>query len=201
MKFKRFIYNMLFNERQRKAIWQAVLFSEHTYKRRGDIEGAARIRQVINEVAKIAATKQSVYLESQVAEIVKHEVEAALKCSQAKIEAAYKEGKIAGAKKTLDEIKQILEDSKKRTKSFTIDTAKCEKCNEADECFIYQAILEVEKDSNDKSEKKDAADAHDNAEREIPVEGAEAAQDKDGEDAREVDEDIEEDKGKSAGEK
>lgn len=200
MNIKRLIYNMLFNERQRKAIWQAVLFSEHTYKRRGNVDGAAHVRQVINEVAKIAATKQAVYLESQVAEIVKHEVEAALKGSQAKIEAAYKEGKTAGVKKTLDEVKQILDDAKKRTKPFTIDTAKCEKCDEADNCFIYQAILEVERGDENEAEEKDDADNNENAEREIPVEGAEAAQDTDGADAPEVDEDREEDKDKAEGE-
>lgn len=178
MNIKRLIYNMLFNERQRKAIWQAVLFSEHTYKRRGNVDGAAHVRQVINEVAKIAATKQAVYLESQVAEIVKHEVESALKGSQAKIEAAYKEGKTAGAKKTLDEVKQILDDAKKRTKPFTIDTAKCEKCNEADNCFIYQAILEVEKDDKAEAESAKEETNDDESEKseetnktEIPVEG------------------------------
>ena len=178
MNIKRLIYNTLFNERQRKAIWQAVLFSEHTYKRRGNVDGAAYVRQVINEVAKIAATKQDVYLESQVAEIVKHEVEAALKGAQAKIEAAYKEGKTAGVKKTLDEVKQIFDDAKKRTKPFTIDTAKCEKCNEADNCFIYQAILEVEK--GDKAEAESAKEetnddesekSEDTNKTEIPVEG------------------------------
>ena len=155
---------------------------------------------MINEVAKIAATKQAVYLERQVAEIVKHEVEAALKGSQAKIEAAYKEGKTAGVKKTLDEVKQIFDDAKKRTKPFTIDTAKCEKCNEADNCFIYQAILEVERGDENEAEEKDATDAHENAEREIPVEGAEATHDKDGADAPEGDEDREEDKDKAEGE-
>lgn len=178
MNIKRLIYNMLFNERQRKAIWQAVLFSEHTYKRRGNIDGAAYVRQVINEVAKVAATKQAVYLESQVAEIVKHEVEAALKGSQAKIEAAYKEGKTAGVKKTLDEVKQILDDAKKRAKPFTIDTAKCEKCNEADNCFIYQAILEVERDDEKEADstKEETNDnelekSEETKEAEIPVDG------------------------------
>lgn len=178
MNIKRLIYNTLFNERQRKAIWQAVLFSEHTYKRRGNVDGAAYVRQVINEVAKIAATKQAVYLESQVAEIVKHEVEAALKGSQAKIEAAYKEGKTAGVKKTLDEVKQIFDDAKNRTKPFIIDTAKCEKCNEADNCFIYQAILEVEKDDKAEAESAKEETNDDELEKseetnktEIPVEG------------------------------
>ena len=181
MWIKRFIYNRLFNKRQREAIWKAVLYSEYKYKQRGNVNGAAAVRTVINEVYKTAATKQPMFSASQVHEIVQAEVAAALNGSQAKIEAAYKEGKTTGVKKTLDEVKQILDDAKKRTKPFTIDTAKCEKCNEADNCFIYQAILEVERGDENEAEEKDATDDADEnekkeetEEREIPVEGDDA---------------------------
>lgn len=190
MSIKRFIYNMLFNERQRRVIWKAVLFSEHTYKRRGNVDGAANVRQVINETAKIAATKQAVYLESQVAEIVKQEVEVALKGAQAKIDHAYRVGKVAGARKTLEEIKKIIASiDSNQVKPFTVDTAKCEKCKEANNCIIYQAILEVENDAkendNEKGNEGAAAETTEKPdsvdESEIPVESDSEEKTKDGE--------------------
>lgn len=52
MNFKKQIFKMLFNKRQRAIIWQAVLFSEHTYRRRGNVNGAATVLTVINETEK-----------------------------------------------------------------------------------------------------------------------------------------------------
>lgn len=213
-KIKRFIFNRLFNKRQRNVIWQAVLYSEYAYKRKNNAEGVARVRQVINEVAQIAATKQRTYLESQVNEIVQVQVNAALKGAEEKIAAAYKEGKAAGVKATIDEMKHYYVKGELKKfgiiptdvndegevhfiKGMKIDREKCQKCKHADECFVKAAIDEIEADE---AEKKDAADAPENVEREIPVEGAEAAQDTDGADAPEVDEDKEEDKDKAEGE-
>lgn len=206
-KIKRFIFNRLFNKRQRNVIWQAVLYSEYRYKRRNNAEGVARVRQVINEVAPVAATKQRTYLESQVNEIV-----------QTQVNAAYKEGKAAGVKATIDEMKHYVNRGLKKfvitptdvddegevhfIRGMKIDLKKCQKCEHADECFVKAAIDEIEADEAEgvKAEKKDATDAPENAEREIPVEGAEAAQDTDRADAPEVDEDREEDKDKAEGE-
>lgn len=209
-KIKRFIFNRLFNKRQRNVIWQAVLYSEYTYRRRNNAEGVARVRQVINEVAKIAATKQRTYLESQVNEIVQAQVNAALKGAEEKMAAAYKEGKAAGVKATIDEMKHYVKRELKKfgitpidvndegevhfIKGMKIDREKCQKCKHADECFVKAAIDEIEADEAEsaEAEKKDATDAHENAEREISVEGAEAAQNTDGADAPKVDDDEDE---------
>ena len=59
MKAKAFILNCLFNKRQREIIWNAVLFSEHTYRRRGDVDSAAQVQQVINEVATTFGVKET----------------------------------------------------------------------------------------------------------------------------------------------
>lgn len=206
-KIKRFIFNRLFNKRQRNVIWHAVLYSEYTYKRRNNAEGVARVRQVINEVAPVAATKQRTYLESQVNEIVQTQVNAALKGAEEKMAAAYKEGKAVGVKATIDEMKHYVKGGLKKfgitsnnvddegevhfIKGMKIDREKCQKCKHADECFVKAAIDEIEAAEAEgaKAEEKDATDAHENTEREIPVEGAEASHDTDGADAPEVDED------------
>lgn len=204
-KIKRFIFNRLFNKRQRNVIWQAVLYSEYTYKRRNNAEGVARVRQVINEVAPVAATKQRTYFESQVNEIIKAQVNAALKGAEEKMAAAYKDGKAAGVKATIDEMKNYVKGELKKfgitpidvddkgevhfIKGMKIDREKCQKCKHADECFVKAAIDEIEADETEGAgaDEKDAADDTENAEREIPVEGAEAAQDTDVADATEVD--------------
>lgn len=209
-KIKRFIFNRLFNERQRNVIWQAVLYSEHTYKRRNNAEGVARVRQVINEVAEIAATKQRTYLESQVNEIVQAQVNAALNGANEKMAAAYKEGKAAGVKATIDEMKRYVKVELKNfgikpvevydegevhfIKGMKIDRKKCEKCKHANDCFVKAAIDEIEADESEdaKDEKQDATDAQESAEREIPVEGAESAQDTDVADAQKSDDDEDE---------
>lgn len=211
-KIKRFIFNCLFNKRQRNVIWQAVLYSEYNYKRRNNAEGVARVRQVINEVAPVAATKQRTYLESQVNEIVQAQVNVALKGAEEKMAAAYKEGKAAGVKATIDEMKHYVKEELKKLgitpidvddegevhfiKGMKIDREKCQKCKHADECFVKAAIDEIEADEAEgaEAEKKDATDAPENAEREIPVEGAEAAHDKDRADSTEVDDDDDIDK-------
>lgn len=212
-KIKRFIFNRLFNKRQRDVIWQSVLYSEYTYRRRNNPDGVARVRQVISEVAPIAATKQRTYFESQVNEIVQTQVNAALKGAEEKIAAAYKEGKAAGVKAAIDEIRNRLKKEKFKKfgststdtdnegevhfiKGMKIDREKCQKCKHADECFVKAAIDEIEADEakGAETEEKNATDAPENAEREIPVEEAEAAQDTDGADAPEVDEDGEGDK-------
>ena len=218
-KIKRFIFNRLFNKRQRNVIWQSVLYSEYAYKQRNNVEGVARVRQVINEVATVAATKQRTYLESQVNEIVQTQVNAALKGAEKKIAAAYKEGKAAGVKATINEMKHYVKGELKKfgiiptdvddegevhfIKGMKIDREKCQKCKHAEECFVKAAIDEIEADEAEgaESEEKDATNATENAEREIPVEGAESAQDKDAADAPWVDEDKEEDKDKAEGEK
>lgn len=210
-KIKRFIFNCLFNKRQRNVIWQAVLYSEYTYKRRNNAEGVARVRQVINEVAKIAATKQRTYLESQVNEIVQAQVNAALKGAEEKMAAAYKEGKAAGIKAAIDEMKHYVKEELKKfdttptdvndegevhfIKGMKIDREKCQKCKHADECFVKAAIDEIEADEAEGAEtkEKDATNAPENVEREIPVEGAEAVQDADRANAPEEDDEDEED--------
>ena len=214
-KIKRFIFNRLFNKRQRNVIWQAVLYSEYRYRRRNNADGVARVRQVINEVAQIAATKQRTYLESQVNEIVQAQVNAALKGAEKKMAAAYKEGKAAGVKAAMNEMKHCVKIELKKfgiipidvdddgevhfVKGMKIDREKCQKCKHADECFVKAAIDEIESDGA-VSEEKDATDAPENVEHEIPVDGAEAAQDTDGADAPEVDEGREEDNDKAEGE-
>lgn len=149
MNIKRFIFNRLFNERQRRVIWDAVLFSEHTYKRRGNVDGAARVRTVINEVANTAATKQRTFLESQVLDIVNSEVEAAIenerKTLKQKLNKAYRRGISDAEKKMMEELEKVQQKSI-LVKGGTIDRERCDTCEIKDTCIVRQAIDEVEQE-------------------------------------------------------
>lgn len=61
---------MLLNKRQRAIIWQAILFSEHTYKRRGNVNAAATVQTVINETEKIFGFDNLHFTKEEVDEIV-----------------------------------------------------------------------------------------------------------------------------------
>lgn len=104
---KKFLLKLLFNKKQREIIWQAMIFSEHTYRRRGDVDGAAVVQTVINEtrsafgVVKDTYTKEEVdYIVAQVIKDTRAEAEKQLRkvfrngvdSSKKEIEAAYKKG-------------------------------------------------------------------------------------------------------------
>lgn len=188
MWIKRFIYNRLFNKRQREAIWKAVLYSEYKYKQRGNVNGAAAVRTVINEVYKTAATKQPMFSASQVHEIVQAEVAAARSDMDDKMKNAYVAGRKEGFKQALSQADKLIDEKmadyfgKKESgdcrkgrlrEGVEIDLEKCEKCSHKDDCFIRAAILEINgegsADDADENEKKEETE-----EREIPVEGDDA---------------------------
>lgn len=54
---KKFFLGLVFNSRQRQIIWNAILFSAHTYLRRGNTAKAAEVQQVINETEGIFGAK------------------------------------------------------------------------------------------------------------------------------------------------
>ena len=125
MGIKRFIYNRLFNKRQRFAIWQAVLFSEYTYRRRGNVDGAAYVRTVINEVAPIAATKQRLFTADEVDAIVK--------------------ARVSEMVKAMDKEAQKLtqKTDKPEVRIFKVDLDKCASCEHLDECDIIPAEVKT----------------------------------------------------------
>lgn len=170
-RFKRFIYNRLFNERQRKTIWNAVLYSEYRHKRRGRVDAAANVRALINEIAEIAATKQRKFLESEVDEIVKSELKKAKISSKRKIEKAYSDGFVAGERKALLEVRQfILEESEKSDNSqpdglfvklYKADLEKCATCDKINDCAIKDMIDAI----NELKESKDSKESEDTPEK------------------------------------
>lgn len=110
MSIRKFIFNRIFNQRQRDIIWNAILFSQHTYRRRGQIDNAAVVQQVINEVSNLFKVKRS-YSQEEVDAMIQaitkdfqnYQMEAA-----SKIDKAYQKGVENGVKKALSDVKDQL---------------------------------------------------------------------------------------------
>lgn len=177
MKAKAFILNCLFNKRQREIIWNAVLFSEHTYRRRGDVDSAAQVQQVINEVSTTFGVKET-FTRQEVDEIMRRTGQQVAddiqKVVGEKLQKAYKNGRKAGIKETLDKLtKKLVDDFKPEkielVKGVLIDTKKCEECSHKDDCGTLKMIREFEQEESEEKNKQedaavDAGDAEDSAE-------------------------------------
>lgn len=190
MKAKAFILNCLFNKRQREIIWNAVLFSEHTYRRRGDVDSAAQVQQVINEVATTFGVKET-FTRQEVDEIMKRTGQQVAddiqKVVDQKLQKAYKDGRKAGIKEILDKLNEKFVDDFKPekieplVKGGLIDTKKCEECAHKDECGTLKMIREFEQEEKVDDDKQEdnqehagnaAGDAEDSAEDKSQDEGS-----------------------------
>ena len=195
MKAKAFILNRLFDKRQREIIWNAVLFSEHTYRRRGDVDSAAQVQQVINEVATIFGVKET-FTRQEVDEIMKRTGQQVAddiqKVVGEKLQKAYKDGRKAGIKETLDKLtEKFVGDFKPEkieplVKGGLIDTKKCEECAHKDECGTLKMIREFEQEEKDRDEAGHEDAASDAGDAEDSVEGK--SQDEGGADAEQAEE-------------
>ncbi len=110
MNIKRFIFNRIFNQRQRDIIWNAIVFSQHTYRRRGQIDNAAVVQQVLNEVKSIFFASKS-FTQDEVNAIIgkmENSFKAYQKEAENKVRQAYEKGVIDGVKKASSEIQEEI---------------------------------------------------------------------------------------------
>ena len=144
MNFKKRIFKMLFNKRQRAIIWQAILFSEHTYKRRGNVNAAASVQTVINETEKIFGFDKSHFTKEEVDEIVagvinegKAHIQDAFRKGTEVSEEKIKEAYNAGFKRCIEEIEKRAEKSEENK------SAKLHVCEiDLRDCKSKEEILE-----------------------------------------------------------
>lgn len=110
MNIKRFIFNRIFNQRQRDIIWNAIVFSQHTYRRRGQIDNAAVVQQVLNEVKSVFFASKS-FTQDEVNAIIgkmENSFKAYQKEAENKVRQAYEKGVIEGVKKASSEIQEEI---------------------------------------------------------------------------------------------
>lgn len=89
---KKFLLKLLLNKKQREIIWQAMIFSEYTYRRRGNVDGAAVVQTVINETQTAFDVVKSNYSKEEVDYIVAQVIKDTRAEYEKTIKDAYKKG-------------------------------------------------------------------------------------------------------------
>lgn len=121
-KFKKFILSMLLNKKERIIIWNALWFSNHTYRRRGNINGAVAVSQVMQRVEYILGVT-SQRSKEEVDKIVEQVIENIVKeVATKRMSVGYDKGKEGGGD---------------HTGVIVLRSADCENCEETD-CPIYK---------------------------------------------------------------
>lgn len=155
-KFKRFILKMLLSKQERIIIWNALWYSNHTYRRRGNINGAVAVSQVMNKVGYILGAVPQKYTKAEVDKIVDGVIDAIVK------EVAERE---VAMKRMAVEVDRGKEGGS-HTGVLVIKAADCSECEETD-CPIYKKMhddskpeteIPVEDSGEEKKEQEQAAE-------------------------------------------
>lgn len=89
---KKFLMSLLLSKKQRMVIWQAMIFSEYTYRRRGNVDAAAVVQTVINETKSTIGVVKDKYTQEEVDFIVANVIRDTKNESEKHIRAAYNKG-------------------------------------------------------------------------------------------------------------
>lgn len=98
---KKFLLKLLLNKKQREIIWQAMIFSEYTYRRRGNVDGAAVVQTVINETQSAFGVVKNTYSKEEVDYIVAQVIKDTRIESEKQIKDAFRSG-VDSCKKELE---------------------------------------------------------------------------------------------------
>lgn len=178
MNFKKQIFKMLLNKRQRAIIWQAILFSEHTYRRRGNVNGAATVQTVINETEKTFGFDKCHFTKEEVDNIVagvlndgKAHIEEAFRKGSEVAEKKMNEAYNAGFKRCLDEIENLAakkeenEDNAAKHVKFHISEIDLSECKDKKEA-LEKALSIIAADLIGGNEKSDDNEDNDEKDKE-----------------------------------
>lgn len=188
-RLKRFILSLLLTKQERVMIWNALWFSNHTYRRRGNVDGAAAVQMVMNRTEGLIVPKDRKYSEKELTEIVEGIVNEAAKASEEitrhvarqEFNKGYRKGR---SERTIEEIAEPLRPVEEKdgklevdmelNEGMEIDREKCETCDAREGCIIFAMIF-----GHDKEEDAEGSDSK-------PTEGEDTEKDeKDGEQASE----------------
>ena len=89
-RLKRFLMSVCLNRTQRRIIWQAVTFSEYTYRRRGNVDEAAKVMAVMNDTEYLFNVIKRTYTKEEVDLIVDKVVKDCMSEAEARVKVAYK---------------------------------------------------------------------------------------------------------------
>lgn len=151
-RIKRFVLGLLLTRRERVTIWNALWYSNHTYKRRGNVDAAASVQMVMNRVEDILIPKKK-YTDKEVSQIVGEVLEETTKGTEKRLkelaEKEFQRGYLEGK----NIAKRILSSKSESglMPGMIIDREKCEKCEERNECSLY-SVLWKGKENSDSSD-------------------------------------------------
>ena len=168
-RLKRFILSLLLTKQERVMIWNALWFSNHTYRRRGNVDGAAAVQMVMNRTEGLLVPKGRKYSEKELVEIVEGIVNEAAKASEEitrhvarqEFNKGYRKGR---SERTIEEIAEPLrpfgravhveeKDGKlevdmELNEGMEIDREKCETCDAREVCIIFAMIFGHDKEED-----------------------------------------------------
>lgn len=168
-RLKRFILSLLLTKQERVMIWNALWFSNHTYRRRGNVDGAAAVQMVMNRTEGLLVPKGRKYSEKELVEIVEGVINEAAKASEEvtrhvarqEFNKGYRKGR---SERTLEEIAEPLrpfgravhveeKDGKlevdmELNEGMEIDREKCETCDAREGCIIFAMIFGQDKEED-----------------------------------------------------
>lgn len=154
-KIKKILLSMILSKQERVIIWNTLWFSNYTYRRRGDVDGAAAVQIVMNSTEYVLGVNKKNFTKEEVDQIVKDVLEASNKATSDVIgnivNREFKKGYKAGKKAVGEEIEKYAEalvssgESEKIdfniVPGMKIDKEKCSSCEYKKECAVYEMIF------------------------------------------------------------
>lgn len=80
-RIKRVILSLLLSKNERVMLWNSLWFSNHTYRRRGNVDGAAAVQIVMNNLEHVLGVTKQKFTHEEVQKIVNDTIEEAVKKS------------------------------------------------------------------------------------------------------------------------
>jgi hypothetical protein len=165
-KFKRIMMSLLLSKQERVMIWNALWFSNHTYRRRGNVDGAAAVQMVMNSTEHVLNVNNKTFTKEEVDQIVKDVLEASQKAASDVIgyivNREFKKGYKAGQKAMVEEIEKYIESEKidfAVVPGMELDKEKCDACENKKDCIIYQMVFNHDSEEEKAETKEDAEEA------------------------------------------
>jgi N-methylhydantoinase B/oxoprolinase/acetone carboxylase alpha subunit len=143
---KKFLLKLLLNKKQREIIWQAIIFSEYTYRRRGNVDCAAVVQTVINEIQSLFGFTKKNYSKEEVDYIVANISNNAREYFEKRIKDAFRSGVYSCKDELETAYKKGVADTIDKIATLAIDEQEKREDNEKDDNTV--------EDSNESSQQE-----------------------------------------------
>jgi len=148
-RIKRVILSLLLSKNERVTLWNSLWFSNHTYRRRGNVDGAAAVQIVMNNLEHVLGVTKQKFTHEEVQKIVNDTIEEAVKKSGSIISKVAEEH----FQKGLRAAEQMIADSAADVEfhqGMIIDREECESCEEKRNCIVYKLVFRAEESGESK---------------------------------------------------